>query len=217
MTIPHAAGSLYSTVEDLYKWDRSLRERKLLSASSYEAMFTPFKNNYAYGWIVQERDGRKIIGHGGGINGFSASIQRFPNEDACIIVLTNLPGPASGQVRDALARILFGLPVETPPAEGAAEPAARPEVNLDVKILDQYVGRYELAPGFVLTVTREGNQLMVQATGQDKVPVFAESEAKFFLRVVNAQITFEKDGQGRVTSLTLHQGGQDIPGRRLPD
>jgi len=213
MTIPHAAGSLYSTVEDLYKWDRALRDRKLLSAASYQAMFKPFRNNYAYGWIVQERDGRQIIGHGGGINGFATSIQRFPGDDACVVVLTNVPGPASGQVRNALGRMLFGLPAEPPPPPAGE----RKEITLDTKILDQYVGRYELAPGFTLTVTRQGNLLMVQATGQGSAPVFAESETKFFYRIVDAQITFNKDSQGRVTGLTLHQGGNDMPGRRLPD
>ena len=85
---------------------------------------------------------------------------------------------------------------------------------IDPKILDNYVGSYELAPNFILTVTREGDRLFTQATGQGKVEVFAESDHDFFLKVVDAQITFETDSQGKATGLVLHQGG-DHPGRRI--
>ncbi len=70
---------------------------------------------------------------------------------------------------------------------------------VDTKVYDAYVGEYEIAPGFVLTITREGNSLMSQATGQAKVEIFPESETTFFLRVVDAKVTFVKDPQGRVT------------------
>ena len=80
---------------------------------------------------------------------------------------------------------------------------------------DKYVGRYELAPGFVFTVTREGNRYFVQLTGQGNAEIFPETETDFFYKIVNAQITFVKDGTGKVTSLILHQNG-DHPAKRLP-
>jgi len=81
-------------------------------------------------------------------------------------------------------------------------------------LYDAYVGDYELAPGFVLTVTREGDRLMTQATGQQKVEVFPSSETEFFLRVVDAQITFVRGPEGKVDQLVLHQGGRDMPAKK---
>jgi hypothetical protein len=87
-------------------------------------------------------------------------------------------------------------------------------VAIDARILDNYVGSYEFAPNFILTVTREGDHLFTQATGQQKVEVFPESDHDFFLKVVDAQITFETDSQEKATGLVLHQGG-DHPARRI--
>jgi hypothetical protein len=83
----------------------------------------------------------------------------------------------------------------------------RTAIKVDPKILEGYVGAYELAPTFVITITKEQDHLMLQATGQPKFEIFAESEKEFFLKVVDAQITFVKDGKGDVTELILHQGG----------
>lgn len=88
------------------------------------------------------------------------------------------------------------------------------EVQLPPDVLDRYVGRYELAPDFILTITREGSQLKGQATGQPQVDLFASSENTFFLKVVNARITFDVTA-GRAESLTLYQNGRQIPGKRI--
>jgi len=88
------------------------------------------------------------------------------------------------------------------------------EITVAPQVLDQYVGVYELAPNFKITVTREGNQLMVQASGQPKLPVYASSETKFFYKVVNAQIEFFKDGKGAVTHLVLYQNNQEMKAPR---
>ncbi|MGA7967804.1 MAG: DUF3471 domain-containing protein, partial [Terriglobales bacterium] len=84
----------------------------------------------------------------------------------------------------------------------------------DTKLFDKYVGRYELAPTFVVTVTREGDRLFGQATGQSKFEMFPEGEKEYFLKIVDAQITFETDGNGKVTGLILHQNGVNKFGKR---
>jgi hypothetical protein len=88
-------------------------------------------------------------------------------------------------------------------------PPPRKEVAINPEILQSYIGQYELAPGLIFDVMVENSQLMVQLTGQPRFPVFPESETKFFYKVVEAQLTFQKDGNGNVTSLILHQGGID--------
>lgn len=92
----------------------------------------------------------------------------------------------------------------------------RVQIAVDPRILASYAGRYELNPGFVLTVRADGNKLFVQATGQAEYEVFAERETDFFYRVVDAQITFDRSEGGVTPSLTLHQNGRDRPGKRLP-
>lgn len=94
------------------------------------------------------------------------------------------------------------------------KPVVQVEVPVDSKVLEQYVGRYELKPGVVFDVKLEGGQLQVQITGQPRFPVFAKAEDKFFYKVVEAQLTFKKDESGKVTSLILHQSGMDQTAKR---
>jgi D-alanyl-D-alanine carboxypeptidase len=96
-------------------------------------------------------------------------------------------------------------------------PAAkeRTAVKLAPAIFDALAGEYQLAPTFSIVVTREGDHLMAQATGQPKFELFPESEKEYFLRVVDAQVSFVKEPSGHVTGLVLHQGGQDVPGKKL--
>jgi hypothetical protein len=172
-----------------------------------EAMFTPEKNGYAYGWGVGTMNNRRLIAHTGGIEGFSAHISRFPDERATVIVLLNNDEAPANAVANDLAAILFGEKYEVP--------KTRRQIAVDPKIYDAYVGRYDIAPGFAVTVTREGNKLMVQATGQPGAELFPESETEFFLRAVDAQISFTKDANGQVNGLILHQGGRTIPGKKV--
>jgi hypothetical protein len=81
--------------------------------------------------------------------------------------------------------------------------------------LDRYVGRYQLAPTFILSITRQESHLYVQATGQPKFEMFAEGEKDFFLKDVDAQITFATGDQGKATELTLHQNGANLTARRI--
>jgi D-alanyl-D-alanine carboxypeptidase len=94
-------------------------------------------------------------------------------------------------------------------------PSAPVEIKVAPDLLRRYVGEYQLSPGFVLTVTLEGEQLMSQATGQQKVAIFPSSDSEFFLKVVNAQISFITDASGHVEKLILHQGGRDLPGLKV--
>lgn len=96
----------------------------------------------------------------------------------------------------------------------APPPKEHKEVTVDPKLFDGYVGGYQLAPGFILTVAREGDHLFVQATGQQNFEVFAEGDRDYFYKVVDAQITFVTDAQGRATELILHQNGRDLPAKR---
>src|SRR5262245_55318569 len=116
MTIPHAAGALYSTVEDLFAWNEALFANKLLSVKSREAMMTVDKNNYAYGLMVNQQHNRKLISHPGDITGFSAFLARFPEEKVTIVVLRNNDYGASNpySISQGLTAIVFGEKYELP-------------------------------------------------------------------------------------------------------
>lgn len=120
MSLPYAAGSLFSTVEDLYVWDQALYTDKLLSPQLKELMYKPGMSNYAYGWVVRKAPlGAKdepiaIIEHGGGINGFNTLITRMPDSKNLIVLLNNTGGTKLGEMFQKIAAILFGKPYKAP-------------------------------------------------------------------------------------------------------
>ena len=109
-----------------------------------------------------------------------------------------------------------GRDQHAPRVEGAAaEQKEHKEIQVDPKVFDGYLGNYQLAPNFSITITREGAHLFEQAPNQPKIEIFPESDKDYFLKVVDAQITFITDAQGRATELILHQGGADQHARRV--
>lgn len=125
MQQPYAAGALYSTVEDLLKWDQALYTDKLLPAAAKQIMWTPFLENYAYGWNIAAASpatfGHRRMVHGGGINGFSANIIRVPDSNVTVIVLSNNEGAnASARARELLA-LYYGQPYTVPAVTAAAK------------------------------------------------------------------------------------------------
>lgn len=102
------------------------------------------------------------------------------------------------------------LPTDEPP------PAEKPTVTVDATTLDRYVGAYELRPGFVLTVSREGTRLFTQATGQPRFEVFATAPTEFIVKAFEARLTFDGGGSAAATKVTLFQNGQEVVGRRMP-
>ena len=110
------------------------------------------------------------------------------------------PGNQNGR------RMLAELGVETDEAEGLVLPA---------EVLERYTGDYELQPGFVISISRDGNRLLAQATGQPQFELFAQSQTRFFLREVAAQIEFHLESSGPAVALTLFQNGQEVRGARV--
>ena len=209
MSVPFSAGGLYSTTEDLLRWEEGLFGGKLLSAASLAKMTTPFKGYYACGLSVRTVSGHKVIDHGGGIEGFNTFLAYYPEDKLTVVAPANMNGDAPDGIVTRLAAVAHGEKVELP--------TERKEITVAPKILEQYVGTYELAPQIHMMITLEGGQLITQVSGQGKVPLFAISETKFFPRVVDAEIEFGKDDKGAVTYLVLHQGGRDMKAPRISD
>jgi CubicO group peptidase (beta-lactamase class C family) len=209
MSIPSGAGGLYSTVEDLYKWDQTLYTDAVLSQSSRQLMFAPAVEmgeeggnaHYGYGWVIDHVYECNRVGHGGRIDGFTTSIARYPNEQVVIIVLSNLETAPVASISNDLAAILFGKEYKLP--------QKRQAIALNPAIYETYEGDYELAPGIILSVTAESQRIFVQLTGQERIELFPESATQFFVKVVDAQLTFVVEETGKAVRVILHQGGQD--------
>jgi CubicO group peptidase (beta-lactamase class C family) len=118
MSIPHAAGALYSTTEDLLRWEQGLFGGKVISPASLAKMTTPFKNNYALGVVVQTPSGRKVIQHGGGIDGFNTFLAYYPDDKLTVAVLSNVNGQAPSQIATKLADLAHGNAVQHIAAQG---------------------------------------------------------------------------------------------------
>jgi CubicO group peptidase (beta-lactamase class C family) len=207
MTVPFSAGGLYSTTGDLWRWEQALFGGKLLAPASLKEMTTPFKNDYAFGLVVHRVNGHEVIEHGGGIEGFNTALAYYPDDKVTVVVLANLNGSAPQEIAEDLGTLANGGKVVLT--------SERKVVHVDPKLFDRYVGSYQLKPNFSITITRQGDHLYSQATGQAKFEIFPESEKEYFYKVVDAQITFVTGSHGRATELVLQQGGRDMHAKRI--
>ena len=209
MTVPYAAGALYSTTEDLLRWERSLFGGKVLSRPSLEKMTTPAKNDYAFGLEVSRHSGRSVIQHGGSINGFSSRLAYFPDDEVTVIALSNLRGSGADSVVEKLGALAHG--------ETVILPSERQEITVPADVLKRYVGTYAIAPGVNVMITLDGEHLFAQMSGQQRLQLFAQSETSFYMKAVEVQLDFVKDASGAVTQLVSHQGGHDTNAKRISD
>ncbi|MCC6492387.1 MAG: serine hydrolase [Pirellulales bacterium] len=205
------AGGIRSTAADLLRFldanmsedDRPITRSLPLAHAKRHDM----ENGLAIGlgWHIA-RDG-VTRWHNGMTGGYASWIAFVPEKRIGVVVLANTATMKITERGELITRAVCGDVVEPP--------RRRPTVPVDATILQRYVGTYYILPWFSLTVTLEQQQLMVQASGQERFPVFAESESKFFYKVVDADLTFVQDEHGKVAHLVLHQNGRDLKAFRL--
>ncbi len=203
------AGALRSTADDLLTFLAAnlgsappalLTALELTHQPRYDTGKLPGK--IGLGWHIRTTGTGDLTWHNGGTGGYHSFVGFDGHRHVGVVVLYN----SEASIDDIGFHL---LDPQLPLAKAAPPPTRRVEVHLANAALDACVGKYALTPAFVITITREGGQLFLQATGQPNLPVFAESETRFFLKAVDAQITFVKDATGRVTELVLHQNGLD--------
>lgn len=321
------AGGIFSTIDDLHLWDQALYSEKLIPKTTLEEAFTRAKLNdgesinYGYGWGVSEKNGRKVVQHSGGLNGYRTFIKRNLYNKSGYIILTNhgnasensaiidalddilddksytLPkipisnkmakmlksndvtsvmknirkmfdsepdkfeenesginglgfsylgkqdfekalavfkfnidyNPSSSNVYDSFGEALLASgdslqsiinykkslelngnntnAIDVLKGLGVNTDSLVKNVIVPEALLQQYVGKYQLSKDFILSIIREDDRLFIHPTGQSRSEVFASSQKRFYCKIVNAQITFNKDENGKIKSLTLHQNG----------
>lgn len=210
MTIPWSAGALYSTTGDLLKWEHGLFGGRVLNPDSLRLMTTPGKGDYGFGVFIQTQDGVRVVTHGGGIEGFNTHLAYAPEKQIAVVVLSNVNGGAPDSMGGQLMDAVLGKPVVL-----ANERKAIPIANEELK---KFVGVYDLAPTFALTIAVNGDHLTGQGTGQPALDLMyqglREGHPIFFVAVANAEIEFVPDAGGAIRSLILHQGGGNMPAKK---
>ncbi len=307
LTLPYAAGSLMSTVDDMLKWQNALKTHKLIKKESFDKAINGSTLNsgeeieYGYGLGKSNLQGSIVYQHSGGIFGYTTNGIYLINEDVYVIGLSNCSCNDIGAVTTKIAALVIGKPFPDKkntitlskeklnkwvgayefkqgvvrfimPKDGKLvsqregstvfpifpmsdthfifdegtisyyfsmddkgkkqvkmttiggetigkeidkkPPVENKEIAVDETVLKQYIGAYELQPGFNLVMTVEDGKLFAQATGQPKNQLFAKSQTRFFLKVVSAEVEFIKDDSDKYSSCVLYQGGQEMKGKR---
>jgi hypothetical protein len=168
-------------------------------------MLTPGKGNWGLGLEVGGSTSKPYFSHGGVNAGYESLFAAYEQQGDGAVVMTNAQGGSrlASEIMSSIA-VAYDWP--------DFRPAVRTQIKLDRTALERFAGTYELTPQFSITFTVEGNQLMTQATNQGKLPIYPESDTKFFLKVVDAEVEFFSDSQGKVTHLVLHQNGHETKG-----
>ena len=308
-SLPFSAGALYSTVDDLWKWNQGISSYKVVKKEWLDKAWAPLtltsgkQESYGYGWFLDRFNGKKVIAHGGAIDGYGSAALYEPESKIFVCILNNGSRNNIDAYAYDLMQMASSVPQDMPPAiavdehtlheyvgvyninemeeriitlqdnmlfskrnhgqsfplipyeadafhfkgsdavlkftrdasgkitgcefygqkwipEFAAKtdkplPTGPKEIKINPAIFDQYVGEYELKPGFTIKIWRTENHFKAQATGQPEVDLYAESERKFFLKVTDAQLVFNQDDLGNVVSMTLYQGGRTIEGKKI--
>lgn len=180
------SGSLYSTVADLAKWARAVLENRLFRLGA---------RDYPYGWGKRTWLGRDVIEQDGRIAlGYASHISVYPKDSVIIVILGNIQSAVSDRMRIALAALVFDARYEIPALRPIGHPA--PE------LLKGYAGRYQVAPGFIMSVRADGPRLTLAGPEGDYLPLEPESDRDFFFRALYVPIRFERDPAGAVIDLT---------------
>ncbi len=208
------AGAIRSTANDMLKFAAAhMGQVKTPLDAAMARMRVPRRPagqkrmEIAMGWHILTQTGTDLYWHNGGTGGYRTFLGMELGAKRAVVVLSNtvLSNDDVG----------FHLLDSRAPLSMLKPSKERKEIAIDAKILGGHVGEFALAPTFILTITTEEGKLFAQATGQPRSELFAESETEFFLKVVDAQITFKRDEAGKTTSVVLHQNGRDMPAARV--
>jgi CubicO group peptidase (beta-lactamase class C family) len=207
------AGALRSTANDMLKFlaaNLELTDSPLKPAMRrMRAERHPTGTNgmdIMMAWHTLSGNGTEIIWHNGGTGGYRSFAGFDPAKKTAVVVLCN----SSFDIDDIGRHVLnpgFSAPL-------LPRPKQRTEVTLDPNVLAEYAGDYALTPAFSIHISAEGPRLYGQATGQGRIELFAEKKDEFFIKVVDAQVSFVRDQAGQVTHLVLHQNGLDQKGMK---
>ncbi|MEM5774203.1 MAG: serine hydrolase [Anaerolineaceae bacterium] len=199
MTLPHAAGSMASSVDDMAKWDAALYTEKLVKQESLKKAWTSYtlldgtKTGYGYGWASAEFAGHRMITHGGGINGFITDGFRFPDDEVYVSILTNRGIMIPGDIAFRIGAMAAGKPYVDP------QP-----IPFDPALYERYQGVYKLENmDYTIAIIAEGGKLFITPPGDEKHEIFPVSETEFASTESIQRYIFALDENGKAKMITL--------------
>lgn len=177
------------------------KSTKVLNQAFTQLRLTPYMDkSAALGVFINDFEGIKYFEHGGANEGFRCQyFGSLEGGNGVVVMVNSDEGSINNEIINSVAKVYN--------FKGLYHSKVYKEVAVDSAVLKTYVGKYEMRPGFNLMITREGNRLYGQATGQGKLDLFAESQNKFFLKAVPVEIEFIKNEKGEVITCRIYQGG----------
>jgi CubicO group peptidase (beta-lactamase class C family) len=208
------AGAIRSTTNDMLKFldanlhpERGALERAMAFAQKDRAAAGNMR--IGLNWLTTYAGTDTIVWHNGGTGGYRTFLGFEPSRKVGVVVMTNTAGAGADDIGFHI--LDPGLPLAAAPAP----PKQRTAIVLEADVLARYVGTYQLAPNFTLEITFKDGALYMHPTDQATLRLWPESETDFFLKEVDAQLTFVRDPQGTVTAVVLHQNGQNATAPRV--
>lgn len=202
-TATYSAGSLYSTVGDLYRWHLGVLNHRAYSKMSLDNATTPFLEGYGLGCWIDTIYGKKVVSHGGNILGFTGYYGRIQEDDVCIIILNNIFNHQIETIGQSILAILYDKPY-----------SYFDELKLSPAALDQYTGSYDVNPNYQVNITRENNQLFIQRNNQIKIPIYPYKEQAFFQKDDDIRIAFKREN-GQISKIIITEGLSTKRGDRI--
>ena len=206
-TVSYSAGAIYSTTGDLLQWHNALQKNKILSKAQQEKAYTPVKNKYGYGWGIDTIEGKRKVAHSGGIHGFTTNISRVPEDDVCIVLLSNASNTTLGEITKSILAILYGKEYKLP--------KERTAIKLPEEKLKQYEGEYEIKEDLHVIISLKDGELVATPTGQKAEILYAEKEDLLFVKSQDIQLEFTRNEKKEIDGFVLHQGGAKIPCKKI--
>lgn len=218
------SSNLLTTARDLQLWHRNFESPRVGNKSVMARMVEAGRLNnghatsYASGLMLGEYRGARVVEHGGGLPGFRSELMRIPDLDFSVAVLCNAGNIDAAHLAREIADIVLvdKLKAVAPATNSDAGKELPAEVHVDRRILEAYVGEYQLTPTLIVTFSLQGEQLMQHITGQANLPVFAAGERAFFVKEPNARWTFDSPGDSRRSNrVVLKQNGWEATANRV--
>ncbi len=220
MSVPFSAGAVRSTANDLVRWHRALEDERVVGAASQTRMYTAERDGYAYGWTIGEIDGHPLIGHDGGIDGFSTSYLRVPELDLVVVVWSNNAGVDAPPIATAALKAALG---------GELAPVDETElIALDVAAAARITGSYGLTEASrkkalelglpvdvidtVVTIELrvEHGAMVLAPSGQPPLPLEPLGPARFVQPDHGITVDVTLPAEGTATGITLGQNGLSL-------
>lgn len=194
-TATYSAGSLYSNAKDLFLWNEGLLKNKIIKKSTLEKAYTPILNDYGYAWWIETLYDKRVVSHGGNVDGFTSHFIRVPEDDICIVLLNNTYNHEIETIGNSILGIIYDKPYK-----------ALNEIKIPNQDLNKYEGKYEVNSEYSILISICNNHLFAQINEEPKFEIFAQNSESFFSKEEDLRIKFKSDNSTIFNKISIFRG-----------